>query len=119
MRPRSRRSGPTQSVWLVDLDLYAVGDPAIDIGNVLAHLDELGLRRSGDAGAFAAQAAAFLAGYGAVRVPPAAGRVATLRAVSLARHVALSRRLPGRGHTMAALLARARVALVEEVGTPP
>ena len=32
--------GP-DTVWLVDLDLYARGDAAIDLGNFLAHLDEL------------------------------------------------------------------------------
>ncbi|WP_209428291.1 aminoglycoside phosphotransferase family protein, partial [Pararhodobacter sp. SW119] len=31
-------------IWLLDLDLYTIGDPAIDLANFLAHLDEFGLR---------------------------------------------------------------------------
>ncbi len=35
--------------WLVDLDLIALGNPAIDVGNFLAHLTELGIRRHNNA----------------------------------------------------------------------
>lgn len=83
--------------WLLDLDLYADGDPAIDLGNFLAHLDEHAIRNGWDPDALAPQAAAFLAGYGGVRALPP--HVATLRMVSLARHLALARRLAGRAHT--------------------
>ncbi|MFN3276850.1 MAG: phosphotransferase [Paracoccus hibiscisoli] len=83
-------------VWLLDLDLYADGDPAIDLGNMLAHLDEYALRRGWDCAALAPQAEAFLAGYATLRpLPP---HVPLMRAVSLARHVAIARRFDDRRH---------------------
>jgi Ser/Thr protein kinase RdoA (MazF antagonist) len=93
------------TVWLVDLDLYAIGDPAIDIGNFLAHLDEYALRLHDDPGALAAHGAAFVDGYRQVSDAPETGRIATLRAVSLARHIYLSTRLAERGQTTEPLLA--------------
>lgn len=84
--------------WILDLDLYAIGDPAIDIGNFLAHLDEFALRRFGDRNALAAQAAAFLAGYAEVMPLPTAHRIATLRSVSLARHIHISTLFKDRRH---------------------
>jgi aminoglycoside phosphotransferase (APT) family kinase protein len=67
--------------WIVDLDLYALGDPAIEIGNFLAHLDELGLRRYEDPAAYTRQAAAFLEGYAGASDLPDAARIATLRTI--------------------------------------
>lgn len=91
------------TVWLLDLDLYASGDPAIDPGNFLAHLDEHGLRHHDDVEALAAHRAAFLSGYEAAR-PFDSGRVERLRYVSLARHINLGLRLPGRLHTTLPLI---------------
>jgi Ser/Thr protein kinase RdoA (MazF antagonist) len=98
-------------IWLVDLDLYAGGDPAIDIGNFLAHLDELALRRHGEIAAHAPQAEAFLAGYATLAPLPEAPRIALLRAVSMARHVFLSTRFADRRHITRDLLEHAEAAL--------
>jgi aminoglycoside phosphotransferase (APT) family kinase protein len=100
-------------IWLVDLDLYACGDPAIDIGNFLAHLDELGLRLHGDPCALSPQAEAFLTGYASVARLPQTTRIEILRTVSLARHVFLSTGFPDRRHTTRALLARAEADFTE------
>ena len=35
-------------LWLLDLDLYCEGDPALDIGNFLGHIEEQSLRTLGD-----------------------------------------------------------------------
>ena len=35
-------------LYLVDLDLYAAGDPALDVGNFLGHITEYSLRVFGD-----------------------------------------------------------------------
>jgi len=78
-------------IWLLDLDLFTEGDPAIDLGNFLAHLDELGLRRHGEIDALSRHGEAFLEGYGAVHALPDSGRIALLRSVSLARHINISR----------------------------
>ncbi|WP_168199242.1 aminoglycoside phosphotransferase family protein [Pseudorhodobacter turbinis] len=91
-------------VWLLDLDLYAQGDPTIDLANFLAHLDEYGLRQYGDLTALAPHAAAFLSGYEAARPLVDHRRLEALRLVSLARHINLSRIITGRGHTTKALI---------------
>ncbi len=93
-----------KKTWLLDLDLYAMGDPAIDVANFLAHLDEHGLRHFDDAAALSAQAAAFIAGYDAVLPKMDHDRVAVLRLVSLARHINLSRIIPDRSHTTLPLI---------------
>ena len=90
-------------VWLLDLDLYANGDPAIDMGNFLAHLDEYALRRNWGCAALAPQAEAFLAGYSRLREVPA--HVEQMRAISLARHVKIAEAFPDRQHTPAMILA--------------
>lgn len=90
--------------WIIDLDLYARGDAAIDIGNFLAHLDELGLRIHGDASVLDAHSKAFLAGYHDIRPSPEPGRLTLLRRLSLARHIKLSGEIAGRGHTTLPLI---------------
>jgi aminoglycoside phosphotransferase (APT) family kinase protein len=40
-----------ERLHLLDFDLYATGDPALDAGNFIAHLRELSLRTTGDADA--------------------------------------------------------------------
>ncbi|GMT41708.1 MAG: hypothetical protein IEMM0002_0119 [bacterium] len=39
-------------IFLTDLDLYCAGDPALDIGNFLGHLVEMGIRTKNDDNAF-------------------------------------------------------------------
>ena len=84
-------------VWLLDLDLYANGDPAIDLGNFLAHLDEFALRQGWGCPALMRQAEAFLAGYVSLRALPA--NVSQMRAISLARHIKIAESFPDRQHT--------------------
>ena len=92
-------------IWLVDLDLYAVGDPAIDLGNFLAHLDEFALRGTGDVAAAGPAAQAFLAGYTTRRALPDAPRIRLFRDLSLARHIRISTGFQDRRHTTAPLVA--------------
>lgn len=92
-------------IWLLDLDLHARGDAAIDLGNFVAHLMERGLRLHGDADTFDAHAEAFLGGYEALRGATDRARVRALVRISLARHVQLSQALPGRSHTTEPLIA--------------
>lgn len=91
-------------IWLLDLDLYADGDPAIDVSNFLAHVDELGLRRHGNATALADHAEAFVEAYDGIRPGVDPRRVEHLRLVALARHIHLSQVIPGRSHTTSALI---------------
>ncbi|MBY5935113.1 phosphotransferase [Tateyamaria omphalii] len=96
------------TIWLVDLDLYALGDAAIDLGNFLAHLDELALRRGREPGYFAAQQDAFLEGYANLAPLPDMHRVNSFRWISLARHIAIAARFPDRRHAIPALEALCR-----------
>lgn len=91
---------------LVDLDLCAGGDPALDAGNFVGHLVEQALRLHGRPDALDGPAVAFVerfaerAGRGRAGAA-AAGVYATL---TLARHVWLSMQFPERRGTTAALL---------------
>src|SRR5881296_2224309 len=84
-----------ERLFLLDFDLYCEGDPALDIGNMLGHITEQGLRTLGDAGALADREQAmeerFVALSGAA--PAAVRAYATL---TLVRHVYLSTLFPER-----------------------
>lgn len=90
-------------VCIVDLDLFARGDPMIDLGNFIAYLAEEALRRHGDLSALQAHEAAFLAGYRSI-LPVDADRLAVHRRVSLARHIHISTRFADRRHTTLPLI---------------
>jgi aminoglycoside phosphotransferase (APT) family kinase protein len=90
---------------LLDLDLYCLGDPALDIGNFVAHVIEYSLRARGAADALAAVTTALTERFarlaGAATVPA----IEAYTTLTLARHVQLSTRFPERRHLTAALLA--------------
>ncbi len=94
-----------QTVWLVDLDLHARGDPAIDLGNFLAHLTELALRHNRPLLWSKQLGKAFLDGYASVRQLPGIDRIDAFQWVSLARHVAIAKRFSERKHTIPAIAA--------------
>ena len=91
-------------VYLLDFDLYAEGDPALDVGNFLAHLRELAIRR-GDAAALAAEEQAFLRTYLGSREPGLHARIETYLTLSLARHVYISTTFADRRPFTEALIA--------------
>lgn len=91
-------------VWLVDLDLCAHGDPALDLGNFVAHLRELALRRYGDSLALRAVENAFTRRYQRRLARDIDDVIAIYTTLSLARHIQLSSVLPGRRHLTGALL---------------
>lgn len=94
--------------WLVDLDLYCEGNPELDTGNFIAHLTEHALRQMNDPRALLRveriirdhylEVASDLAGPDAMRT------IDVFAALSLARLVQISTRIPGRQHSTAALL---------------
>jgi Ser/Thr protein kinase RdoA (MazF antagonist) len=90
---------------LLDFDLYAIGPPALDVGNFVAHLVEHAVRRLGDAAALDAGAQAFRAAYLAAAPAVSAEAVEGWTTLGLARHVDLSRHFPARRHTTEAVLA--------------
>lgn len=90
--------------WLLDLDLYTTGDPAIDVANFIAHLRETELRLWKGAGRLKAQEEAFLQGYTQLAPVPGPARLDILTRVSLARHIWVATRIPKRSHVITLLL---------------
>ncbi len=79
----------SERIWLLDLDLAAESDPALDVGNFSAHLVEQSLRLLGGPDALARQEAEFVEGYVEAGGRGEAASIATYKALSLARHIYL------------------------------
>jgi hypothetical protein len=79
-----------QRMAIVDFDLYCDGDPAVDIGNFLAHLTELAVRTWGDPRALQSCTDAFLNEYLSVAGDHNYFAVRVYETLSLARHISLS-----------------------------
>jgi aminoglycoside phosphotransferase (APT) family kinase protein len=94
-------------VWLVDLDLYAMADPALDAGNFAAHLIETALREHGDAAALDGHVSRFLAAWSESGPPGAPARVPAWTALALARCAAIAAARPSRRAAAPALATRA------------
>lgn len=92
------------SVWLLDFDLYTSGDPALDLGNFVAHLQEVSLRRFGRSYRYSHLEHAFLAGYRNASGKDLSLSVPAFTTLTLARHIAISRRNRARHHTTSALI---------------
>ena len=95
----------SNGVYLLDLDLYSLGDPALDAGNFIGHILEYSLRRYRDPHMLMASAQAFedtfvdLAGE---HTRPAIDVYTTL---TLARHIQISTLFPERRPFTEAILA--------------
>jgi aminoglycoside phosphotransferase (APT) family kinase protein len=94
----------SERLWVLDFDLLAAADPALDAGNFQAHVIELGLRLHGEADVFREHELALEAGFLAGAGPSLAARLRAFTTLALVRHVALSTRYPDRTHTTEALL---------------
>ncbi len=93
-----------QRLYLIDLDLYSLGDPALDIGNFIAHLTEYALRSYGNPLALAAQEQAMFERFLELNTNAAPETIHVYTTLSLARHIAISTQFPDRRHITAALL---------------
>lgn len=95
-------------LWLVDLDLCCQGDPALDIGNFIAHMTEQSLRQTGDPSAMAKQEVALKEAFIQTCTSSSQSDVKPVeenylrRAIehytllSLVRHIHISTRIPSR-----------------------
>ena len=79
-----------QRVYLLDFDLYCEGDPALDVGNCIAHITEQSLRTSGHPLALADREAALEERFVALAGPGVRPAVLVYALLTLARHIALS-----------------------------
>ncbi len=94
-------------IWLLDLDLCCLGDPALDAGNFLAHLTENGIRFPERAPALARAADAFEERAATLSGEDFQRRARIYTALSLARHVSLALEIPGRELFVGPVLAAA------------
>lgn len=90
-------------IALLDFDLATMGPPELDVGNYLAHLDELAMRNHMEQDCCRA-GEAFLAGYVERRPWLQHSNVEIWRYLSLARLVAISRRIANRADFTSRLL---------------
>jgi tRNA A-37 threonylcarbamoyl transferase component Bud32 len=91
-------------LYLLDFDLYCQGNPALDLGNFIAHLSEYSLRILGNPYALADQEAAmteyFVQSYGeAIR-----SAIQTYATLTLVRHIYISTQIGDRRPFTAAIL---------------
>lgn len=89
---------------LVDFDLYARGDPGLDVGNFVAHLIELAIRHHGSPAALAPQAEALVDRYLALNRKVTAAGIEAWTTLGLARHIQLSLAFSDRRATTGAVL---------------
>jgi aminoglycoside phosphotransferase (APT) family kinase protein len=77
-------------LYLLDLDLYSAGDPALDIGNFRAHLIEQSLRQFGRPDALAEVEAALIERYLSLAGNVQLEAIEAYTTLSLARHIYIS-----------------------------
>jgi hypothetical protein len=85
-------------LWLLDFDLYCLGDPALDAGNFIAHITEQALRQYGHVDALNGVERALEDRFVQLSGEPIRSAVRAYHTLSLARHVYLSTRFPEREH---------------------
>lgn len=95
-----------QQLYLLDLDLFCMGDPCLDMGNFVAHVQEQALREQGHLDAYQAVTDRMIKHYlqlaGDDRQD--ADAIERYRLLSLARHIAISQRIPDRSSSTPFLL---------------
>ncbi|MEM1255017.1 MAG: aminoglycoside phosphotransferase family protein [Cyanobacteria bacterium P01_H01_bin.21] len=98
-------------IWLVDLDLYCQGHPALDIGNFIAHITEQSLRETGNPNAMKDREAAlrdtFIDTCSTLGLPAKRLRyeIELYTVLALVRHIHISTRIAERNHCTEAILA--------------
>ena len=91
-------------LYLLDFDLYCEGDPALDIGNCIAHITERSLRVRGDPGALADIEAAMEDRFVELAGEAARPAVRGYALLTLARHIYISAQIEERRPFTATLL---------------
>ncbi|MFK7846543.1 MAG: phosphotransferase, partial [Rhodothermales bacterium] len=77
-------------IYLLDLDLYCMGDPSLDAGNFIAHIMEYGLRKEGDPDAFVDSYQAFEDAFVALSGDQVRLPIHVYTTLALARHIQIS-----------------------------
>ncbi len=85
-------------LWLLDFDLFCLGDPGLDVGNFIGHVTEQALRERGDAGALRDVERALEDKFVELSDEKVRAAVRAYTTLTLARHIFLSTRFPDRQH---------------------
>ena len=93
-----------ERLYVVDFDLYCAGEPALDVGNFIAHLTEQSVRELGRPDALADRERALEERFVELAGEDARARVHAYATLTLARHIYLSTTFPERRPFTAALL---------------
>jgi aminoglycoside phosphotransferase (APT) family kinase protein len=93
-----------ERLYLLDFDLYCTGDPALDVGNCIAHITEQSVRTHGDPRALADRETALEDRFVELAGEPTRQAVRAYALLTLARHVYLSTQFADRRAFTAVLL---------------
>lgn len=83
-------------VTICDLDLYRLGDPALDVGNFAAHVLEQGLRERSEVTALGPVVDAFTFSYRALSPSISPIAIEAYTTLSLVRHIAIGTQMESR-----------------------
>ena len=111
--------GPDGRLYLLDFDLYAQGDPALDAGNFIGHLIELAIRHDRTSSGAGPAIAAFESRFLELTGDSVRRAIDVYVTLTLARHIFLSTQFIDRRHTTERLLelCAERISRVERSGT--
>ncbi len=91
-------------IFLIDFDLYCLGDPALDIGNFIGHMHEQSLRELGDVRALDEPVSALTETFLKLSGEKARMSIEAYGTLTLVRHIYLSMILPERQRFSGGLL---------------
>ncbi|WP_414562127.1 MULTISPECIES: aminoglycoside phosphotransferase family protein [unclassified Anabaena] len=83
-------------LYLIDLDLYCHGNPALDIGNFIAHLQEYSLRTFGNSEALREYETALIKKFLQLTTDKYLPAIETYTTLTLVRHIHISTQFPER-----------------------
>lgn len=92
-------------LWLLDFDLFSLGDPAVDVGNFIAHMTELSLRHFGNEHQLLPVERAIEDAYVALTSEEIRARIRIYALLTLARHIYISTQFDERRPFTEAILA--------------
>ncbi len=91
-------------LFVLDHDLYCLGDPSLDIGNFCGHLIEHSLRVHGHPDAYAESQHALVERFCSLREDHRSAVVNAYTTLTIVRHIYLSTRIAGRGSSTHSIL---------------
>ena len=91
-------------LYITDFDVYCKGDPALDVGNFKAHLEEYALRKNNDVCSLSNVEEAFVQRFLELSGKSKKFSIEAYTMFALARHISISMQFPSRRHLTEALI---------------